>query len=243
MRRWGCPGGCGSHLPPTSPDMAQTRRPQHPNAVGLVGDGWSVRRRNGSRSTTRQHASGSTATAARAAGDRAAPPHPPRRMCAPCRRCTACVKRDWAASTTATAAAARRPSLLRYEREKPGELVHLDVKKLPAIPDGGGAARAGWRYVHSEPYSGNTGRLAAERSPTATPPTAPRPQTNGPDCLVLHYYNEHRPHAQMGHPDGHPHPPATTLECTPSHRVVRARAATRTGLDGRPDRSTAPRPT
>ena len=36
------------------------------------------------------------------------------------------------------------PKPLRYEREKPGELVHVDVKKLPAIPDGGG-----WRYVHS----------------------------------------------------------------------------------------------
>ena len=49
---------------------------------------------------------------------------------------------------------------MRYEREKPGELVHVDVKKLPAIPDGGGwrthgrgnagpRQRAGWRYVHS----------------------------------------------------------------------------------------------
>ena len=52
------------------------------------------------------------------------------------------------------------PKPLRYEREKPGELVHVDVKKLPAIPDGGGwrthgrgnagpRQRAGWRYVHS----------------------------------------------------------------------------------------------
>ena len=49
---------------------------------------------------------------------------------------------------------------LRYERKTPGELVHLDVKKLPAIPDGGGwrthgrgkagpRQKAGWRYVHS----------------------------------------------------------------------------------------------
>ena len=41
-----------------------------------------------------------------------------------------------------------------------GEMVHVDVKKLPAIPDGGGwrthgrgnagpRQRAGWRYVHS----------------------------------------------------------------------------------------------
>ena len=49
---------------------------------------------------------------------------------------------------------------LRYERETPGEMVHVDVKKLPAIPDGGGwrthrrgnagpRQRARWRYVHS----------------------------------------------------------------------------------------------
>jgi hypothetical protein len=27
---------------------------------------------------------------------------------------------------------------IRYQRERPGELVHLDVKKLGRIPDGGG---------------------------------------------------------------------------------------------------------
>ena len=52
------------------------------------------------------------------------------------------------------------PKPLRYQREKPGELVHVDVKKLPTIPDGGGwrthgrgnagpRQKAGWRYVHS----------------------------------------------------------------------------------------------
>jgi transposase InsO family protein len=34
---------------------------------------------------------------------------------------------------------------LRYERERPGELVHLDVKKLRRIPDGGGRRKdPGW---------------------------------------------------------------------------------------------------
>ena len=37
---------------------------------------------------------------------------------------------------------ARRASGRRYERDQPGELVHVDVKKLGRIPDGGG-----WR-VH-----------------------------------------------------------------------------------------------
>lgn len=30
----------------------------------------------------------------------------------------------------------------RYERDRPGELLHMDVKKLGKVPDGGG-----WRFV------------------------------------------------------------------------------------------------
>jgi transposase InsO family protein len=50
----------------------------------------------------------------------------------------------------------------RYERDRPGELVHVDVKKIAAIPDGGGwrihgrgpgisggHSGAGYRYIHS----------------------------------------------------------------------------------------------
>ncbi|MGW9351416.1 IS481 family transposase [Nocardiopsis flavescens] len=49
----------------------------------------------------------------------------------------------------------------RYERERPGELVHVDIKKLGNIPDGGGhktlgrargrknRARAGYAYLHN----------------------------------------------------------------------------------------------
>src|SRR5215207_1548926 len=48
----------------------------------------------------------------------------------------------------------------RYERERPGELIHVDVKKIAAIPDGGGwrihgrgnvpeHSGAGYRYIHS----------------------------------------------------------------------------------------------
>ena len=38
----------------------------------------------------------------------------------------------------------RRPSPVRYEKQRPGELVHVDIKKLGIIPDGGG-----WR-VHGK---------------------------------------------------------------------------------------------
>jgi transposase InsO family protein len=60
---------------------------------------------------------------------------------------------------------ASKVTAMRYERDRPGELVHMDVKKLGRIPDGGGwrgrggttanhAARAdrssvGYDYVHS----------------------------------------------------------------------------------------------
>jgi transposase len=59
---------------------------------------------------------------------------------------------------------ASKTTAVRYERERPGELVHVDVKKVGKIPDGGGwkahgrqmgstaakkRARIGYDYVHS----------------------------------------------------------------------------------------------
>jgi len=59
---------------------------------------------------------------------------------------------------------ASKTTAVRYERERPGELVHMDVKKLGRIPDGGGwrangkadsrsalqkRTRKGYDYVHS----------------------------------------------------------------------------------------------
>jgi transposase InsO family protein len=38
----------------------------------------------------------------------------------------------------ATGLPVRRPKPVRYEKRKPGELVHVDIKKLGIIPDGGG---------------------------------------------------------------------------------------------------------
>jgi transposase InsO family protein len=59
---------------------------------------------------------------------------------------------------------ASKTTAVRYEREKPGELVHMDVKKIGRIPDGGGwrahgrasgsitrdrSTKVGFDYVHS----------------------------------------------------------------------------------------------
>ena len=50
---------------------------------------------------------------------------------------------------------ASKTTAVRYERDRPGELVHMDVKKIGRIPDGGG-----WR-AH--------GRGAASIAGTAAP--------------------------------------------------------------------------
>lgn len=65
---------------------------------------------------------------------------------------------------TGNAIRASKSTGVRYERDRPGELVHVDVKKLGRIPDGGGwrahgraagsiqrdrSTRVGYDYVHS----------------------------------------------------------------------------------------------
>jgi transposase InsO family protein len=62
---------------------------------------------------------------------------------------------------TGTLIRASRHTTIRYERSRPGELVHVDVKKIGKIPDGGGwrahgrgerpghKRRIGYDYVHA----------------------------------------------------------------------------------------------
>lgn len=81
---------------------------------------------------------------------------------------------------------ATRYSAERYERERPGELVHVDVKKIGRIPDGGGwrangrvgsrtatdkAARIGYDYVHAA-VDDHTRLAYAEILPDEKGPTA-----------------------------------------------------------------------
>jgi transposase InsO family protein len=51
--------------------------------------------------------------------------------------------------------ATSRERIRRYQREHPGELIHVDIKKLAAIPDGGG-----WR-MHGRGRDGHGGRSGA----------------------------------------------------------------------------------
>ena len=70
----------------------------------------------------------------------------------------------WCDPLTGQLIRASRATAARYERERPGELVHIDVKKLGRIPDGGGwraepdqsrrnhrtgHERVGFDYVHN----------------------------------------------------------------------------------------------
>ncbi len=60
----------------------------------------------------------------------------------------------------ATGLPVRKPKPVRYEASRPGELLHVDIKKQGRIPDGGG-----WR-MHGR---GSAGALAARRSQRVTP--------------------------------------------------------------------------
>ena len=52
----------------------------------------------------------------------------------------------------------------RYERDRPGELVHVDIKKLGNIPEGGGH-----RVMHRQAGEANRYATTSERSPSGTP--------------------------------------------------------------------------
>lgn len=79
----------------------------------------------------------------------------------------------------------------RYERARPGELVHIDVKKLGRIPHGGGHRTLGraeghrsrtdgadWAYLHTA-LDDHTASPTPRTCPTR-PPRPARPSSSGP---------------------------------------------------------------
>ena len=52
---------------------------------------------------------------------------------------------------------ASKTTAVRYERDRPGELVHMDVKKLGRIPDGGGWRAQGWTDSNHQSNPDRTG--------------------------------------------------------------------------------------
>ena len=93
---------------------------------------------------------------------------------------------------------ASKTTAVRYERDRPGELVHMDVKKIGRIPDGGGwrahgremgstcaqkKTRIGFDYVHSVvddhsrfAYS----EILADEKAAPAPRSSPGPSTTSP---------------------------------------------------------------
>src|SRR5690625_6270322 len=57
----------------------------------------------------------------------------------------------------ATGLPVRKLTPIRYEKSRPGEMVHVDIKKLGRIPDGGGHRKLGVAGRKNNGY-GNKGR-------------------------------------------------------------------------------------
>ena len=72
-----------------------------------------------------------------------------------------CLRLSWTDPATGAPLRARRRQIVRYEHAAPGDLVHVDIKKLGRIPDGGG------HRVH--------GRVVGQRNTSAhRDPSRPR---------------------------------------------------------------------
>jgi transposase len=98
----------------------------------------------------------------------------------------------------------RQHSHRRYERSRPGELVHVDVKKLGRVPDGGGWRLHGrseevrGRKVHGRPIGHDFLHVAVDDEFAYA-----RPWTSNTDRLAaldtwVHAYNTRRAHSAIG---------------------------------------------
>jgi transposase InsO family protein len=79
----------------------------------------------------------------------------------------------------------------RYEHQKPGDLIHVDVKKLGKVPDGGG-----WRFV---------GRQQGERNRSATMARtgAPRSKHRGPVIGTCYLHTVIDDHSRVAFVEAH----------------------------------------
>ena len=76
----------------------------------------------------------------------------------------------------------------RYEHDAPGDLLHVDVKKLGRVPDGGG-----WRYV---------GRQQGEKNRAATP-DRPRNKYRGPLIGTCYLHTVIDDHSRVAYVEAH----------------------------------------
>ncbi|MBC3190968.1 IS481 family transposase [Pseudonocardia sp. C8] len=93
----------------------------------------------------------------------------------------------------------------RYEHPAPGDLLHVDVKKLGNIPDGGG-----WRYV---------GRVQGERNRAATP-GKPRNHHRGPKMGTCFVHTVLDDHSRLAYAEIHDDETAATAIEVLAHAVA-----------------------
>jgi transposase InsO family protein len=83
----------------------------------------------------------------------------------------------------------------RYEHDRPGDLIHVDVKKLGKVPDGGG-----WRYV---------GRQQGEKNRAATP-DKPRTKHRNPLIGTCYLHTVIDDHSRTAYVEAHDDETAAT---------------------------------
>ncbi len=86
----------------------------------------------------------------------------------------------------------------RYEHEKPGDLIHVDVKKLGKVPDGGG-----WRYVGRQQGDKN-------RSATAVRTGGPRNKHHNPLIGTCYLHTVIDDHSRVAYVEAHDDETAAT---------------------------------
>jgi transposase InsO family protein len=79
----------------------------------------------------------------------------------------------------------------RYEHERPGDLIHVDVKKLGRVPDGGG-----WRYVGRQQGEKN-------RSATAARTGAPKSKYRQPLVGTCYLHTVIDDHSRVAYVEAH----------------------------------------
>ena len=85
---------------------------------------------------------------------------------------------------------ASKTTAVRYERDRPGELVHMDVKKIGRIPDGGGWRAHGREHgLHRRPrtQAGSASTTSTPSSTTTAGSPTPRssPTRRGATCAAF----------------------------------------------------------
>jgi transposase InsO family protein len=86
----------------------------------------------------------------------------------------------------------------RYEHERPGDLIHVDVKKLGKVPDGGG-----WRYVGRQQGDRN-------RSATAARTGGPRNRHRNPLIGTCYLHTVLDDHSRVAYVEAHDDETAAT---------------------------------